>query len=91
MASTDILSGRPVGTAIRCPRNRRNSNSLVVADWLKGGRNRGTVDALRAMFNDARRPHAGMLIDANPFANLGLKRSKGRKRVQPPSRARSRA
>jgi integrase len=68
MASTDILSGRPVGTAIRCPRNRRNSNSLVVADWLKGGRNRGTVDALRAMFNDARRPHAGMLIDANPFA-----------------------
>ena len=27
MASTDILSGRPVGTAIRCPRNRGNSTT----------------------------------------------------------------
>ena len=37
------------------------------------------------MFNDARRPQAGMLVGHNPFANLGLKRSKGRKHVQPPA------
>jgi integrase len=65
----------------------RAIDAQVVAEWLKGGRNRGTVDALRAMFNDARRPQAGMLIDANPFANLGLKRGRGRKDVKPPSQA----
>lgn len=59
----------------------------VVAEWLKGGANIGTVDALRAMFNDARRPHAGMLVDRNPFAGLGLHRSKGRKEIQPPDQA----
>ncbi len=63
----------------------RAIDSLVVAEWLKGGRNLGTVDALRTMFNDARRPHAGMLIDYNPFAGLGLRRSTGRKHVQPPA------
>ena len=63
----------------------RAIDALVVAEWLKGGRNLGTVHNLRAMFNDARRVQAGMLIDVNPFANLGLKRSKGRKRIQPPA------
>ena len=58
--------------------------SVEVSEWLKDGAHRGTVDALRAMFADARRPQAGMLIDRNPFAGLGLKRSKGRKEVQPP-------
>jgi integrase len=58
-----------------------------VAAWLKDGANRGTTDALRAMFNDARRPQAGMLVDRNPFAALGLKRSRGRKDVQPPDQA----
>ena len=62
-------------------------DAQVVAEWLKGGGNVGTTDALRAMFNDARRPHAGMLVDRNPFAGLGLKRSKGRKEVQPPDQA----
>src|SRR3954453_11853316 len=56
----------------------RGIDSLVVADWLKGGRNLGTVPSLRAMFNDPRKPHAGMLIDHNPFAGLGLEKSKGR-------------
>jgi integrase len=60
-------------------------DASVVAEWLKGGSNLGTVPALRAMFNDARRVQAGVLIDANPFANLGLKRSKGRKHIQPPA------
>ena len=63
----------------------RAIDALVVAEWLKGGRNLGTVDALRTMFNDARRPHAGMLVDRNPFAGLGLRRSKGRRHVQPPA------
>ncbi len=63
----------------------RAIDAFVVAEWLKGGRNMGTVNNLRAMFNDARRPHAGLLIDHNPFAGLGLKRSKGRKHVQPPA------
>jgi len=58
-----------------------------VAEWLKDGANRGTTDALRAMFNDARRAQAGMLVDRNPFAALGLRRSKGRKDVQPPDQA----
>jgi integrase len=62
-------------------------NHRIVAEWLKGGCNRGSVPALRAMFNDARRPQAGMLIDRNPFAGLGLTRSRGRKDAQPPSQA----
>ena len=59
----------------------------VVHEFLRDGHNRGSVPALRAMFNDARRPQAGMLVSTNPFANLGLKRSKGRKDVQPPDQA----
>ena len=39
------------------------------------------------MFYDARRPQAGMLVDRNPFAGLGLRRSKGRKNMQPPDQA----
>jgi integrase len=66
-------------------RSLRAVNAAVVAEWLKGGRNLGTVPALRAMFNDARRPQAGMLIDHNPFAGLGLAQTRGRKHVQPPA------
>jgi integrase len=65
----------------------RSVDHRIVAEFLKDGRNQGNVPALRAMFNDARRPQAGMLIGANPFAGLGLKRSKGRKDVQPPDQA----
>jgi integrase len=59
----------------------------VVADWLRGGRNRGTVPALRAFFNDAASGAAGRLIDRNPFANLRLPSSRGRKDTQPPGQA----
>jgi hypothetical protein len=45
-----------------------------VAAWLRGGRNRGTVPALRAFFNDAASAPAGRLVDRNPFAKLGLGR-----------------
>jgi len=41
-------------------------DALVVAEWLKGGVNLGSVPALRAMFNDARRPQAGMLDRPQP-------------------------
>ena len=68
-------------------RPMRSIDHRVVAQWLHGGRNLGTVPALRACFNDARRPQAGMLIDHNPFASLGLSRGRGRKDVQPPDQA----
>ena len=55
----------------------RPIDALDVAAWLKGGANVGTVAALRAMFNDARRPQAGMLVDRNPFAEPRAKQSQG--------------
>jgi integrase len=70
--------------AQHCDRPIASIGPADVAGWLKGGRNRGTVDALRTFFNDARRPQAGMLVDRNPFAGLGLRRSQGRKDRQPP-------
>ena len=58
-----------------------------VAAWLSGGRNRETAQQLRIMFNDAASAAAGRLVDRNPFANLGLPSSRGRKDVQPPNQA----
>jgi integrase len=58
-----------------------------VAAWLKGGRNLGTVEKLRAFFNDAASPAAGRLVDRNPFAKLRLPSSRGRRDVQPPDQA----
>jgi integrase len=63
----------------------RNVGDAVVAEWLRGGARIGTVPALRAMFNDALSAKAGRLIETNPFAGLGLKRSRGRRDQQPPS------
>jgi hypothetical protein len=73
----DRYGDRPIGTI----------GTRIVAEWLKGGRNLGTVDSLRTMFSDARKPQAGMLLDRNPFAGLGLHKSKGRKDLQPPDQA----
>jgi integrase len=56
-----------------------------VAVWLKGGKNTGTVPALRAFFNDAASAPAGRLVDGNPFAKLGLRSSRGRRDTRPPS------
>lgn len=57
------------------------------AEWLAGGRRaggrNGTVSALRAMFNAARRPKAGRLVTVNPFADLGLDRRTGNRYKQP--------
>ncbi len=58
-----------------------------VAAWLKGGANKGTLDKLRLMFNDAASAPGGRLVDRNPFANLRLPRSRGRKDTQPPNEA----
>jgi integrase len=59
----------------------------VVAEWLNGGRNVGTVPALRALFNDAASAPAGRLVDRNPFAKLGLRSSRGRRDTQLPTQA----
>src|SRR3954451_22626077 len=47
--------------------------------WLKGGSNNSTVPSLRAFFNDAASGPAGRLIERNPFANLRLRQSRGRR------------
>ena len=57
----------------------------VVAQWLRGGKRNGTVPALRLMFNDAKTPEAGRLIETNPFAGLNIAKTKGRKGKQPPT------
>jgi integrase len=57
----------------------------IVAQWLAGGKHNGQVPALRAMFNDASSAKAGRLISVNPFANLGIAKSKGNKYKQPPT------
>lgn len=66
-------------------RTMRSIDDDVAVEWLKDGQNLGTVPALRAFFNDAMKAQAGRLVKLNPFANLGIKQSKGRKNVQPPS------
>lgn len=60
-------------------------SDLTVAAWIRDGRNTGTVPALRAMFNDAMSAKAGRVVDRNPFANLGLAKTKGNKHRTPPS------
>ena len=53
MASTDILSAAPVGTAIRCPRKRGNSSKwreqflAAGAERLQGRHERTEADELR--------------------------------------------
>ena len=56
-----------------------------VAAWLRGGKNLGTVKILTTFFNDASSAAAGRLVDRNPFANLGLPSSRGRRDTQPPT------
>lgn len=57
----------------------------IVGEWLAGGRRNSTVPALRVMFNDAASAKAGRLVQVNPFAELGLAKSDGRRHQQPPS------
>ena len=98
--TTDPLWARPAASTNVHNRERTSKFALEhwslplrsigdenVAAWLKGGRNRGTVAKLRLMFNDAASAPAGRLVDRNPFANLRLPSSRGRKDVQPPTEA----
>lgn len=62
-------------------------SDFIVNQWLTGGKNNGTIPALRAMFNDARSPKGGRLIQTNPFAGLGVSRGKGNADKQPPTEA----
>lgn len=57
----------------------------IVARWIAGGRNLGTIPVLKAMFNDAASAKAGRLVRANPFAGLKLSKGKGRAEEDPPS------
>jgi integrase len=59
--------------------------NFIVGEWLTGGRRNSTVQALGTMFNDAMSAKAGRLIDHNPFAGLGLHKTKGNKDRRPPS------
>jgi hypothetical protein len=73
--------------AAHADRPLRSIGDAEVAAWLRGGRNRGTVGALRVFFSDASSAAAGRLVDRNPFAKLGLPGSRGRRDRQPPSQA----
>jgi integrase len=57
----------------------------IVAEWLSGGRRNGTIGALRVMFNDAMSAKAGRLLARNPFAGLGIAKTKGNKEKSPPN------
>lgn len=56
----------------------------IVGEWLEGGKNQGSIPALRAMFNNAMSAKAGRVAQRNPFAKLGLAKSKGNKEKDPP-------
>jgi integrase len=60
----------------------RNVNRVIVNQWLANNRNRTTVPALRAMWNDAIRSE---LTERNPFERLGFAKSRGNRDVKPPS------
>jgi len=87
--STNLHNAERTRAFVKCFGDRpiASIGAADVAAYLQGGRNRGTVPALRAFFNDARGVLAGHLVDRNPFANLGLRQTRGRKDVQPPDQA----
>lgn len=59
---------------------------LVVARWLQGGPSRpGTVPGLRAMWNAAGSAEGGRLVARNPWAGLGLERSRGNRDTPVPA------
>lgn len=60
-------------------------NDEVVAQWLAGGQRNGEVPALRAMLNDAASAKGGRIVERNPFAGLGIRKSSGNREKQPPT------
>lgn len=65
----------------------RGVDDEVVREYRRSGKRDSTIPALRAMWNDAKRPDAGRLVESNPWAGLRLPRSRGRRDVQPPEEA----
>ena len=95
--TTDPLFTRPKDSTNRHNRERTRAfadrygsialsqvDDRIVGEWLAGGRRNGTVAALRAMFNDASSAKAGRLVTTNPFAGLGIARTRGNRDVKPP-------
>jgi integrase len=95
--TTDPLFARPKDSTNRHNRERtrafakrygglslRQIDDRIVAEWLAGGKRNGTVPALRAMFNDAASAKAGRLVERNPFAGLGLAKTRGNRDTKPP-------
>ena len=80
-------SGRRRSSRCSASGRSRRSAAPTSPPTSRAASDRGTVPALRAMFNDARSVLAGQLVDRNPFANLGLRQTRGRKDVQPPDQA----
>jgi len=58
-----------------------------VAAWIRGGRNLSTLQNLRTLFNDAATVEAGRIVSLNPFANLGARSSRPRRKQMPPGQA----
>jgi integrase len=57
----------------------------IAVQWISGGKHTWTVPQLRKMFADAQSKKGGRLIVTNPFADLGLSKSKGNQARQPPT------
>jgi integrase len=87
--STNVLNRERTGQFVTIYGHlpMRAVDDAIVREYRRAGRKDGTVPALRAMFNDAARADAGRLVAVNPFANLRLPQSRGRRDVQPPSEA----
>lgn len=57
----------------------------IVSAWLAGGERNSHVKGLRVMWNDAMKPLAGRLVVRNPWANLGIRETRGNRDKQPPA------
>lgn len=57
----------------------------LVSAWLAGGNKNSEVPALRKMVNDAMSVRGGRLLSRNPFAGLGIAKTKGNRDVDPPT------
>lgn len=75
-ASTNLHNAERI-RQFRAAHARRRIDSITIEEARTWARDRpGDLPALRAMFNDARRSG---LVTVNPFAALGLSRSRGRR------------
>lgn len=89
--STDKHNAERVGAFAKKYKNvpirdlGEDRGDAIVAEWLAGGRRNGTVSSLRAFINDAMSAAGGRQLARNPFAGLGLEKTKGNKDKLPPN------